>query len=143
VALPEGWESWTLERLYEALPNGECDGCDGCGSKCAGQIKMARWEFERMHACWPVGFVPARREQTGPFAAPCVFRDEERGRCAVYEARPLICRLFGLVEWLPCPLGRWPARLPQGLEIVKWYARQELHTYAEWAALVPDGSNAP
>ena len=27
------------------------------------------------------------------------------GRCSVYEHRPLICRLWGAVESLPCPHG--------------------------------------
>ena len=29
-------------------------------------------------------------------------------RCAVYEVRPMICRLWGLVERMPCPFGCRP-----------------------------------
>ena len=36
----------------------------------------------------------------------CRFRDMDLGRCAIYPARPLICRLMGHVEWLPCPIEK-------------------------------------
>lgn len=29
-------------------------------------------------------------------------------RCGVYEVRPLICRLWGIIESLPCPYGCVP-----------------------------------
>ncbi|MFQ6130592.1 MAG: YkgJ family cysteine cluster protein [Armatimonadota bacterium] len=138
MLLPADWRSWSLARMYEALPNDECDGCDGCGEKCAGEIRMTRWEYEQIRTRDPVRPPNPPREKAEPFAQPCAFRDVVGGRCVVYPARPLICRLFGLVEWLPCPLERWPTRLPQGLEIVRWYAREQLRTYAQWAALLPD-----
>lgn len=33
------------------------------------------------------------------------------GRCAGYEARPLICRLYGVAEGLTCPHGCKPSRI--------------------------------
>jgi Fe-S-cluster containining protein len=30
------------------------------------------------------------------------------GRCAVYGIRPMVCRLWGLVEGMPCPHGCRP-----------------------------------
>jgi Fe-S-cluster containining protein len=38
----------------------------------------------------------------------CPYLEEER--CTVYEVRPLICRLWGLVESMPCPWGCKPER---------------------------------
>lgn len=32
------------------------------------------------------------------------------GRCSVYEHRPMICRLWGLVEDMPCHYGCKPER---------------------------------
>lgn len=34
----------------------------------------------------------------------------ENERCSVYEVRPMICRLWGLVESMPCPWGCKPDR---------------------------------
>jgi hypothetical protein len=36
------------------------------------------------------------------------------GRCTVYDVRPTICRLWGVVEGMPCPWGCKPkgGRLP-------------------------------
>ena len=31
--------------------------------------------------------------------------------CTVYEQRPLICRLFGTTQSLPCPNGRGPEQM--------------------------------
>ena len=31
--------------------------------------------------------------------------------CTVYDERPLICRLFGTTQTLPCPNGRRPVEL--------------------------------
>jgi hypothetical protein len=33
-----------------------------------------------------------------------------QGRCTVYAVRPLICRLWGVVESMPCPWGCRPER---------------------------------
>lgn len=33
------------------------------------------------------------------------------GRCIVYAARPLVCRLWGVVPEMPCQWGCTPARM--------------------------------
>jgi hypothetical protein len=33
------------------------------------------------------------------------------GRCSVYGDRPMICRLWGATEEMPCPFGCRPARM--------------------------------
>ncbi len=62
----------------------------------------------------------------------CLFYDVTRRRCLVYPARPLICRLFGRVEWLPCPIGRKLPLLHNGIELIQTYARQRRATFGEW-----------
>lgn len=41
------------------------------------------------------------------------------GRCIAYDVRPLICRLFGVVEDLRCPWGCKPERLMTKSEVAK------------------------
>ena len=64
----------------------------------------------------------------------CTFYDVTKRRCIVYPARPLICRLFGRVEWLPCPLGKPLALLKDGLGVIQAYARERRLTFGEWCA---------
>jgi hypothetical protein len=69
------------------------------------------------------------------FYTACRFRDVERGRCSIYPVRPLICRLFGHVEWLPCPISKVPAPVPGGRELMLQYGQAPQHTYEEWLEL--------
>jgi hypothetical protein len=39
----------------------------------------------------------------------CLFIDTDTDLCLIYPARPLICRLFGRIAHLPCPIERAPA----------------------------------
>ena len=64
----------------------------------------------------------------------CEFRDVELGRCLVYPARPLICRLFGHVEWLPCPIFKVEKTVPGAVSLMQAYAGEPRKTFAEWAA---------
>jgi len=44
------------------------------------------------------------------------------GRCTVYEIRPTICRLWGMVDAMPCVFGCQPTRLlsrDQGYEFLE------------------------
>jgi Fe-S-cluster containining protein len=97
---------------------------------------MTRWEFEQIQSVLLGGEVeaasPPAAPGRAPFALPCRFRDEAAGRCRIYPARPLICRLFGLVEWLPCPVERWGVRLPDGVEIMRWSASLGPRPYEHW-----------
>lgn len=46
----------------------------------------------------------------GDFYCPAL----KDGRCTVYDVRPTVCRLWGVVEGMPCPWGCEPegGRLP-------------------------------
>lgn len=66
----------------------------------------------------------------------CLFYDVARRRCIIYPVRPLICRLFGRVEWLPCPLGKPVPQLKDGLGIIQAYAQEERKTFPEWCQAV-------
>lgn len=64
----------------------------------------------------------------------CPFRDSESGRCAVYDARPLVCRLMGYVPWMPCPVGRVTNAMPpdEALAVLREYCREPRRSYQAW-----------
>lgn len=93
-----------LDELYAEIPD------TGCKGLC-------------VEACGPIGMTPLERQRIAdrgtalpllgkPTDGACTALSE--GRCAVYECRPTICRLWGAVESLPCPHGCVPdgGRLP-------------------------------
>ena len=67
----------------------------------------------------------------------CRYRDMEVGGCAVYSARPLVCKLLGHVEWMPCPIEKVKtiASTADALELMKAYAQVERRTFEGWASI--------
>lgn len=49
----------------------------------------------------------------GPVPATALEREKIR---SVYEARPLICRVYGVAEGLRCEHGCWPEKVPSRME---------------------------
>lgn len=89
-----------LEEFYARIPDVACKGL--CRDYC-GPIKATPLELARMMA--ELGGAPPPNQHP----ADCPFLTGE-GRCSVYAARPLICRLFAAVEALRCPHGCKPVR---------------------------------
>lgn len=99
----DGGAAEALEALYEALPEMRC------GGKC--------WD-----SCGPIGMSTLERrvikEKTGQEIPRGIVYNSSLAttcpqltflkRCRIYEHRPLICRLWGLVETLKCPYGCVP-----------------------------------
>ncbi len=81
--------------LYSEIPDVQCKGL--CTQAC-GPIAMSAFESGRMLAT--TGVSPA---VDGEMSCIYLVRD----RCAAYEVRPAICRLFGAVDspLLTCPHG--------------------------------------
>lgn len=92
----------SLERIYRAVPAVDCKGL--CSESC-GPIDMSDGERERIAAAGVR--IPPPKElldtiiDRGTSDCPALVD----GRCSVYEVRPLICRLWGAVESMPCPHG--------------------------------------
>lgn len=63
----------------------------------------------------------------------CRFLDQRNGLCLVYPVRPLVCRLFGHVEWLPCPVQRVRVHWESAHEVMHTRVGRE-KTWAEWEA---------
>lgn len=86
-----------LDELYARLPKLECQG--HCHDSC-GPIDMSVRERARI-------VERARKPITCGPGAGCSMLTADR-RCSVYDIRPMICRLWGLVEGLRCPYGCRP-----------------------------------
>lgn len=84
-----------LDELYSQLPQLECRG--KCQDAC-GPIDMSTAERQRIRAR---GTDIPRLSLTCPALTFL-------GTCSVYDIRPLICRLWGLVEAMACPHGCRP-----------------------------------
>lgn len=91
-----------LAAFYDQLPPLDCKGL--CGLTC-GPIGIS--DFEAQHL------------QNDGIGLPTVVDHPTCGkltcshltaasRCGIYERRPMICRLFGVVEGMKCPHGRKP-----------------------------------
>ncbi len=82
----------------------QCD--DGCG-ECCGIVPVTHTEFNRIERyAKENGIVPQKHEDYG--TCPMY----QNGKCTVYPVRPLICRVFGHAEDLPCPRG-YNTNVPQ------------------------------
>lgn len=120
-----------------------CYGCHECGLRCTAGVEMSRDEFDRIIEHLQKTEDPDRASRVleqdkrvvwfeDIETEACLFYDVVHRGCIVYPARPLICRLFGRVEWLPCPLGR-PLRQVQGaVELIQTYAGERRATFPEW-----------
>ncbi|MGC8669071.1 MAG: YkgJ family cysteine cluster protein [Chthonomonadales bacterium] len=127
-----------------------CDGCDECGLRCEAGVKLSQGEFEAVRQ-YILGsedrdYIQRVRAQSkevelgdGVSVRLCPYRDMELHRCAIYPVRPLVCRLMGHVEWLPCPIARVRrvAPTPLALELMKEYSQHTRRTFQEWEALLP------
>ena len=93
-----------LQAVYDQIP--EIPDCQGrCWVSC-GPIPMTTRERQRIRQA---GFriTPVREAvtQEGDYFCEALTQDK---RCAVYELRPLVCRLWGSIARLKCPYGCTP-----------------------------------
>lgn len=85
-----------LDALYATLPAIQCKGL--CQQSC-GPIAMTPVEFRRISEA--SGTTP-----TVDNKGTCSLLKD--GKCSVYEQRPTVCRLFGIVKSMKCPFGCIP-----------------------------------
>lgn len=88
-----------LAALYAEVPEVNCKG--KCWQSC-GPIGMALHEARRIEV------VTGDTLKLAGDDLKCAYLIEHR--CTVYADRPLICRLWGAVEDMPCPHGCKPER---------------------------------
>jgi Fe-S-cluster containining protein len=93
-----------LRKLYDRIP--AIPDCDGrCWTSC-GPLDMSDRERQRIRQAGH-RITPWREAQAWRETYYCEALTAEK-RCAVYEMRPLVCRLWGAVEGLPCVYGCRP-----------------------------------
>lgn len=90
-----------IDQLYQRLPNIACKG--KCFKQCCA-IKMTKTEWGRIKQ--QLGYTPVAKSIE---VCPMLTKDK---KCGVYKIRPLICRLYGLVDHkrMRCPHGCVPDR---------------------------------
>src|SRR2546423_11835524 len=129
-----------------------CNGCDQCGLRCEAGVQMTREEYDAVlqyaQASPNKDYITTVTKQNkavdlgdGVTVHMCRYRDMEKGGCAVYPARPLICKLLGHVEWMPCPIDKVPhiVPTPDALALMQEYAKAPRRTFEEWGKeLSPD-----
>lgn len=88
-----------MEAVYARVPRIACRRL--CIAAC-GPINYSRLEAKRIE----------KRTHRLPLADDSLTCNMlELGSCSVYDIRPLICRLFGVVDIMRCPHGCRPDRL--------------------------------
>ena len=125
-------ETRWLRETYERLPMARCVGCDGCATRCMGNLAITRTEYRAIREYLGGAMFQPRLRRQREMARPCEFSDPDGQRCLIYPVRPLICRLFGIVEWLPCPRGEVPTLVGDGPQIMQRYRQFERKSFREW-----------
>lgn len=131
-----------LEEWASAADLRVCDGCARCATRCIDNIEITYPEFTRLMdhlaQCSPHEIEAVLGEDKrlplweDVYADLCPFLDMSSRRCFIYSARPLICRLFGVAPWLPCPEDAGPPPLETAVAILQEYALLERHTLRQW-----------
>ena len=101
-----------LDALYAEIPEVECKGfcADSCGP-------FPPYPAELQRLLYEVGSAPSVEHWTCPLLV--------NGRCRAHAIRPLLCRLWGVVDGMPCEWGCKPARRYTNAEAHALAARVE------------------
>lgn len=95
-----------LEAHYAKVPEIGCKGlcADACGPIDGGPRELVR--MARAGVRLPPREVAIRKMASTPdnYECPALVN----GRCSTYAARPMVCRVWGASEDLPCPYGCRP-----------------------------------
>jgi hypothetical protein len=93
-----------MQAVYDQVPAmADCKG--NCWISC-GPASMTPWERRRL-ATAGHKVTPDEIARCSPWDFWCEALGPD-GRCMAYDLRPLVCRLWGAVSWLPCPAGCMP-----------------------------------
>jgi Fe-S-cluster containining protein len=113
-----------LAEIYAKVPDAGCKGLcwESCTSVPVFPLELEQLEEKtgrKLEETTPI----MGATLTGSPGATCPYLVLRR--CTVYEARPLICRVFGVAEGLPCPHGCVPARTISDVAVQEMITRLE------------------
>lgn len=94
----------TLQAIYDRIPEANCKGL--CHGAC-GPIGIFPKESQRIMASGHPNPKAINSLRHGPLTCSALDRDR---RCRIYQNRPVICRLYGVVPALRCEHGCEPER---------------------------------
>lgn len=100
-----------LQELYDSLPEIACQG--KCWNSC-GVIDMSNLERSRIQFLGvTIPLFTEERAQRWANDEPlhCPALDRQTLRCNVYAVRPMVCRLWGVADSMPCEHGCKPTRV--------------------------------
>ena len=127
-----------------------CNGCDSCWLRCSDgvQADAAEWDALQSYQCNLDSSEAEALTQVlnqdkevdmgdGVSVTMCRFFDMNSRKCSVYPARPLVCRLLGHVEWMPCPIEKIESVIntPDALALLGVYSKRQRRTFDEWEAI--------
>ena len=98
-----------IDELLSGLPTFQCK--EGCFD-CCGPVIISRLEYMRCIKASGRSAKDVKQQMQSDLKQgiyTCPLFDAETKKCSVYEVRPAICRLFGVVKGeLLCPHGHAP-----------------------------------
>lgn len=110
-----------LKEIYDALPHVMCKGLchTTCGPVPAAKAERAEIAALSGHRVKTSGPAPdgIPMEILRTHKITCVYLVKQR--CSVYAARPLICRVYGVAEGLPCKYGCVPDGVVPDLRVLE------------------------
>ena len=96
-------------RCAEAVKSGRCK------ADCCGIFPFPRslWEARKDRAFTSPREVMDSDDLITPvsYDGLCIFLDRISRQCRIYDSRPLLCRIFGVVSAVPCPYIRPDGRV--------------------------------
>ena len=135
-------------RFLELKPLLEvCNGCSECWLRCSEGVQANYEEWTAIQDYISVASEEVRdslirvAQQTKTVdlgddvhVEMCRYFDSEKKNCAIYPVRPLVCRLLGHVEWMPCPIQKVPSPVltEKALSLMRLYAADRRKTFSEW-----------
>jgi Fe-S-cluster containining protein len=96
-----------LDQLYAQLPKLDCKGL--CHTSCGpiGMTQVERRRIQKNTGGHDPGVVYETLGNDTVTDVTCSLLQQDK-RCGVYAIRPMICRLWGIIDVLKCPYGCVP-----------------------------------
>ncbi len=131
-----------MQAIYDKVPAVECKGLCGRNrhNTCCGPIGCTVLEavlldqYDGIECEWETAFEGCVRQVVKDYTDMVCPHLGLDGRCRAYEARPLICRVWGATKRMRCPHGCEPKRWLSEEEFMKLMIASN-KVSAEWKPL--------